>query len=208
MLRSVTDLIHWKASELKMFFFYFSIPVFEGIMRLDYFEHYLRLVIAVTILSSNEMTGHAITVADNLLHKFVRESETMYGVQFCSINVRQLLHLAECVRNLGPLWAYSCYEYENINGELLKLIHGTWHIDTQIANSQSQFIKMIRLIEELPEGKIRHFCLLRKKQVKIIETVRQHCYSVGTYKKLHEVPEMIMNALRRFGMVIENLTKM
>lgn len=32
MPRDVADLIHWKASELKMFLFYYFIPVMEGIM--------------------------------------------------------------------------------------------------------------------------------------------------------------------------------
>lgn len=200
MPRSVTDIIHWKASELKMFFFYFSIPVFEGVMRLDYFEHYLRLVTAITILSSDNISEDAIAMAENLLHRFLREFEVLYGLQFCTINFHQLMHLPDCVRNFGPLWAYSCYEYENINGELLKLIHGTWHIDTQIANSQSQFIKMIRLIEELPEGKVRNFCISRKKQVKIIESVSNKTYSVGTYKKLQEIPQTILNAFEEIGL--------
>ncbi|KAK0072325.1 hypothetical protein PV325_011548, partial [Microctonus aethiopoides] len=70
----------------------------------------------------------------------------------------------------------TCYEYENINGQLLKLIHGTWHIDTQIANSQYEFIKMNRLIGLLSEGNIRNFCLRRKRQVKITEQLQERCY--------------------------------
>lgn len=206
MPRSVTDLIHWKTSELKMFLFYCSIPVFEGLMRIDYFDHYLRLLIATSILSANEVTEFQIQVAENLLHRFVREFETLYGIQFCSMNIHQLLHSGDYVRNLGPLWAYTCYEYENINGQFLKLIHGTCRIDTQVANSHTLFIKMAKLIEDLPHGAVRTFCLLRKKQVKIIEEIYPHCYSVGAYKKLEVISDRIMNILQRCGITVNNFT--
>lgn len=66
MPRTVADLTHWKASELKCFFNY-SISIFEGIMRADYFEHYLRLIIAITILSSDEITDSMIQISQDLL---------------------------------------------------------------------------------------------------------------------------------------------
>ena len=40
-------------------------------------------------------------------------------------NVHQLLHLADCVRNLGPLWSYSCFMFESLNGKLKRHCHGT-----------------------------------------------------------------------------------
>lgn len=75
------------------------------------------------------------------------------------------------MRNLGPLWVYTCYEYEDLNGHFLRLTHGTWHLESQIAALHSQTIKTIRYIEELPEGRIRDFCLQKKRQVKIIEQI-------------------------------------
>lgn len=131
-------------------------------MRLDYFENYLRLVTAIAILSAEEITEFDLVVANNLLHRFVREFQQMYGLRFCTITIHLLLHLVDCVRRLGPLWVYSCYEYEDINGQLLKVVHGTGHIDTQVAHSQIQFINMMKLLEQLPEGNIRTFCLTKK----------------------------------------------
>ncbi|CAL1685139.1 unnamed protein product [Lasius platythorax] len=206
MPRSIADLIHWKASKLKMFCFYYSVPIFEGIMRVDYFEHFLRLIIALSILSSDFITEHMMEISKDLLHRFVREFQLLYGIEFCSINLHQLLHLPDCVRNLGPLWAYTCYEYEDINGQLLKLIHGTSHIDSQIAQSQHQFIKMRRFIELLQEDDVRNFCLRRKKQVKILEQVFEHCYSVGVYKKLEVVSDVVLDALQRTGLLRNNIS--
>lgn len=203
--RSVNDLIHWKASEFRVFCFHYAIPVLEGIMRFDYLEHFLRFVTAVSLLSSDLITQNMIDTARDLLHRFVQEFQVLYGAQFCSINIHQLLHLPDCVLNLGPLWAYTCYEYEDLNGQLLKLIHGTTHIDTQIAHSQYQFIKMIKLVEALPDGDIRDFCLRKKKQVRIIEQLYAHCYSVGTYKDFPEVPAIVIAAMRRNNLSVDNI---
>ena len=55
------------------------------------------------------------------------------------------MHFPDSV--LGPLWLYTCFEYGDLNGLFLRLIHGTNHIDTQRANSQNQFISMTKQLE-------------------------------------------------------------
>ena len=95
---------------------------------------------------------------------------------------------------------------KDLNGLLLNSIHGTRHIDTQVANSHSQFIKMIGLVEKLSEGLVRSFCLSRKAQVKLIEALFPHCYSVGTYKRLEVVPDIILNTLTNIGIVVNDCT--
>lgn len=174
-------------------------------MRADYFEHYLRLVVAIKLLSSDVITDFMIQVAQDLLRRFVREFQDMCGIQFCSINIHVLLHLGNCVKKLGPLWAYICYEYEDLNGQLLKLIHGTRHIDTQLANSQNQFIKMIRILELLQNINIKNFCMRKKKQVRIIQQIYPHCYSVGKYK-IQPITDIIRNAFDNNEITYDNFT--
>jgi len=50
-----------------------------------------------------------------------------------TINIHNLLHLPTVVRNLGPLWAHSCFPFESANGELLKLFHGSQVVDKQVS---------------------------------------------------------------------------
>nr|XP_012234439.1 PREDICTED: uncharacterized protein LOC105679152 [Linepithema humile] len=197
MPRCIQDLLHWKASKLKTWFFHYSVPVLEGILRQDYFNHYLLLVVAISMLNSEEISFFMINIARDFLNKFVREFEHLYGLQFCSINIHQLRHLPDNVIKMGPLWVFSCFEYENLNGQLLKLVHGTRHIETQIyrATAHEQFIKMIRLIDEMPIGPVHKFCLSKKRQVKIIEQIFPNCYSVGAYKKLQRLPNIITTAM-------------
>lgn len=49
-----------------------------------------------------------------------------------SINVHSLLHLPETVKNLGPLWAHSCFAFEAANGELHNLFHGSQAVEKQV----------------------------------------------------------------------------
>ena len=40
------------------------------------------------------------------------------GENGCTMNVHLLRHLPECLCNLGPLWAYSCFPFESMNGHM------------------------------------------------------------------------------------------
>ena len=42
-----------------------------------------------------------------------------------SVSVHGLLHLPQCVQNLGPLWCH-CFQFGNANGELLKAACKDW----------------------------------------------------------------------------------
>ena len=55
------------------------------------------------------------------------------GERYASLNLHYLLHYPEAVQQLGPMWANTCYEFENANGELKQLFHGTRKIDIQVS---------------------------------------------------------------------------
>lgn len=122
-------------------------------------------------LSSDIITPQLIGISGDFLHKYVKNFENLYGLRYCSINIHQFLHFPTSVQRLGPLWTHTCFEYEDLNGQLLRLIHDTIHIDTQLTRSHDQFIRMIRFIEMLPDAKIKDVCLANKCQVKIIEKI-------------------------------------
>lgn len=44
----------------------------------------------------------------NALHMFLA------GPQFMTYNVHQLLHLRDCVEDLGPLWSHSCFSLKTL----------------------------------------------------------------------------------------------
>lgn len=54
------------------------------------------------------------------------------GERHATINLHYLLHLTEMVKDLGPLWANTCFEFESANHTIKKLFHGTKKIDMQV----------------------------------------------------------------------------
>ena len=54
------------------------------------------------------------------------------GQRHYTFNVHQLLHIADAVRNLGPLWAHSAFPFEDTNGWLGDLFHGTRNPHKQV----------------------------------------------------------------------------
>ena len=57
---------------------------------------------------------------------------TCIGERHATLNLHYLLHMPQAVRDLGPLWANTCFEFENSNSVLKKLLHGTKKVHMQV----------------------------------------------------------------------------
>jgi len=145
--RSISqDLRHWKASEYRSFLLFYGAPVLYGILDDQRFAHYLLLVNAVFILLKMGSTEGDISRAENMLFDFVKMFGVLYDKCSITLNFHQLVHLADSVRYLGPLYTHSCFPFEDKNGILLKMIRGTQNIDNQIMTGVS-------FLQKLPELK-------------------------------------------------------
>jgi len=60
--------------------------------------------------------------------------------------------MPEDVRNLGSLWTHSTFPFESLNGDLLKLFHGTQNIVFQIVNAVNINRALPTLSKELIDG--------------------------------------------------------
>lgn len=198
MPRSTEDLIHWKASELKNWFFYYSLPVMNGIMQREYLDNFSMLIAGIALLNSDSITNADVNRASNFLHMFVREFEILYGLKNCSINGHLIIHLSQSVLAFGPLRTNDCFRQEDLNGQYFNVIKGTRHIDSQIVRSHNQQLKLHRFFEQLPDGRIKYFCFKRKHNNKIGEQLEDGCYTIGSYKtynERYEIPEGVQQAL-------------
>ena len=62
------------------------------------------------------------------------------------------IYMHDCIKNIGPLWACSCFWYEDYNGDLRRLFHGTNKVELQIAFSVCVQQKIPELVPLLPHG--------------------------------------------------------
>ena len=58
------------------------------------------------------------------------------------MNIHQLRHLVYHVRNWGPLWSFSCFGFESLNGDLKVLFHGTRDMSEQVCFKHVFIVRM------------------------------------------------------------------
>ena len=145
------DLKFWKAAELRSWFFYYSIPCVMDLMKPRHFYHYCCLVEGIFLLNQVSISEEDIANSERLLKYFVFMMPGLYGERYMTINVHSLLHLPQTVRELGPLWAISCFPFESASGDLLKLFHGTQYIDAQIINAVHVYHMLPSLTQTIAE---------------------------------------------------------
>jgi len=73
-------------------------------------------------------------VAQTLLDSFVQDIGRLYNSTVYVYNQHQLTHLCLYVSRWGPLWATSAFMFEDFNGTLSKIIHGTKNRAKELMN--------------------------------------------------------------------------
>jgi hypothetical protein len=160
--RSLSDRKHWKGSEWHFWLLQLGIPVLRGILPVVYLKHLMLLVEGIQLLSQTEIKVADIERADVCLNIFVSQFGMLYGAENVTYNVHQLLHIADSVKNWGPLWCYSTYIFEGYMQTILKLFHGTQAVPLQIVNRFSLWSNLMSLSESIVSSdntsiQVRHY---------------------------------------------------
>lgn len=132
--RSITDRNNWKANEWRSFLLYFSVGILYKILPLKYLRHFGKFINTIWILIQDEVPRLKVHTLKNDVAIFVHQYVTIYGEKHATYNLHQLLHLPTCVENLGPLWAYSNFPFENNNGKLQSFVKSPKGVLSQIMN--------------------------------------------------------------------------
>lgn len=82
----------------------------------------MLLFAGMRILASKQLAHQFCDYANELLVKFVKDTETLYGKEAMVYNVHSLVHLAADVKRLGCLDEFSAFVFENKLGQLKKLV--------------------------------------------------------------------------------------
>ncbi|XP_062599958.1 uncharacterized protein LOC134261548 [Saccostrea cucullata] len=143
--RSLSTRRFWKASEWRAFLIFYSLIILRGTLPQQYVNHFFLLVFAIYTLLQSSVTLNEVDCAERALRKFVHQVGELYGTEHMSFNVHQLLHVAQSVRNWGPIWGTSTFPFEGNGGHLLTMFKGTQHVSTQICKSLILFQEAKRL---------------------------------------------------------------
>lgn len=130
--RSLVLRKYWKSSEWRNWLLYFSPVVLQGILPQVYCNNWLEFVHLMHFLLGDVVPSDRLRSAQKEMIKFLADYENLYGKKHLTFNAHSLLHLVDCVQEWGPLWNYSAYPYEDMNGQLGRFVNGTRHAHLQI----------------------------------------------------------------------------
>lgn len=206
--QSVEKLIHWKATELRSFLFNLSLVVLKDVLKPEYYNHFALFVQGIGLLNSDSISQNDIDVSTNLLSQFVKEFAALYGVRHMSHNLHMCLHLPRCVQLHGALWIYSCFKFEDINGRLTKLIHGTKHVCLQIHHNMAIVTGLPLMIKALRESRVKDYCmdLVHKRQrLKVTKKISKGLHCVGDFYNVTDKYSWVLGVLTTAHIVTSNV---
>ena len=185
---------YWKASELRNWLLFYSLPLLLDFLPSLYWHHYALLVNSIHILLGSMITDAQLDAADHMLADFYALLPELYGEASCTANAHLLCHLTKYVRLWGPLWTHSSFGYESKNGQLKHLFHGKHDIFHQIlfnidvSHTLQQVRKRLLTCEN--ENTVQYLNYLtnltpRSNMIK----VGMHSYIVGQRKVTSQTPE-------------------
>lgn len=124
---------HLKASELQNWLLFYSVPCLTGYMKQKYLDHFALFVEGIYILLGDNISDSQMERAELVLTMFYNQFSKIYGENNCTLNLHNACcHLPDYVKLLGPLWSWSCFSFENMNGSILDCVHGTGDVCFQI----------------------------------------------------------------------------
>jgi len=120
--RSLKHVDRWKAVELRLFLGYIGPLVLRDTIGEDLYHHFMLLHVAVTILASPVYCSAYCDYAATLLQQFVQEMSELYGKSSIVYTIHSLIHVCDDVKQFGPLDSYSAFAFENVLGQIKRML--------------------------------------------------------------------------------------
>lgn len=174
--RSLAEFTHWKATEFRTFLLYTGPVALKNILKPEMYDNFVLLHTAVSMLVSEcyVQTSENIDKCQKMFEDFVLGFQRIYGKQYVSHNVHNLLHICSDVKKNGALDKFSAFKFENEMSSIKRMVRKGHKPLEQIARRYSErekfeqplMEKSYSLIAEHNNGPLSRDCLNIKKQYK------------------------------------------
>lgn len=146
-IRGLGEIAYWKGTEFRTLLLYVAVVVLKKFLPIDEYQHFLKLVCAVTICSTNKYRDF-LPKARELFNEFIEENIDIYGIHSVSYNVHNLCHIVDDVEKFGELYGISAYPFENFLYQIKLMVKKCRYPLVQVAR---------RLSEQKDEMKLKSF---------------------------------------------------
>lgn len=120
--RSLSIFRVWKGQEFRNFLNYYGIVVLRDHLGHRHYSNFVKLFCAVRLASSEKYLPSNYDLIEALFKDFVVEFKSLYGPEFMTSNVHNILHIIEDVKRFGILPSISAYVFESCLGKYKSLI--------------------------------------------------------------------------------------
>ena len=173
-----------KASELRTWLLFYSLPLLLDNLPSLFFHHYSLLVCAMHILLQDNITSAQVDAAASMLGDFCKLLPELYGDESCTSNAHLLLHLPKYVRLWGPLWTHSAFGFESKNGQFKRFFPCRGNIVPQLTFNMDVAYTLQLVHHKLTQIESRETTAFldqssRFSQRTNMTKIREHTYVVG-----------------------------
>lgn len=130
--RELSSIAYWKGTEFRIFLLYIGIVVLKYNLRIDCYEHFLKLFCAVTICYCDYYKEY-IDLAEEEFEEYIEQYTEIFGRDKVVSNIHNLCHIVSDVRRFGSLNTISAYPFESLLGKLKTEISKSYKPLEQIA---------------------------------------------------------------------------
>lgn len=120
------------ADQWKNWTLIYSPYILSNFLPKDHYKCWMLFVSACRILCGRTISIAKLHEADNMLLSFCRSAENLYGKNSITPNMHLHCHLAECILDYGPVYAFWCFSFERYNGILGTYQHNNRAIPIQM----------------------------------------------------------------------------
>lgn len=137
--RGLNEVARWKATEFRQFLLYTGPVVLQTILNNENYLHFLCLHVSFRILLAPNVSIDLVNFVEKILTYFVDKFCEIYGKEFISLNVHNLLHIVDDYKKFGALDSCSCFPFENFMKTLKKMLRKHEKPLEQVINRHYEF---------------------------------------------------------------------
>ena len=116
----------YKASEKQNMLLFYILSCLKGILPDEYLDHLALFIDSVYVILGDQISEKDLGKAEKNMKEFYNKFGDLYHPNFVTLNLHNAgEHMVEYVRINGPAWGWSCFGFEDMNGNVLEYAHGT-----------------------------------------------------------------------------------
>lgn len=130
--RGLEERRFFKANEIEELFLHYFPVLLKNKLPRKYYDHFLLITYAIEYLSKPIIKKEDIDHAEELVNLFLHDMADLYDKNKITYNAHVASHLCEYVRMYGSCGECTTYPFEDFNGFIKNIVHGTNYIDREV----------------------------------------------------------------------------